>query len=75
MKFDRDFARELCAQLGIEWDGQSSVPTLRGAALDKDGFSALFTPAVPFSYGANVLARAHNDGYHYQCSGEDLKCA
>lgn len=63
MKFDREFARELCEQLGIEWDDQASVPTLQGVPLDQDDLFGLSTCPVSVPYWANVRVDRHDVPY------------
>ena len=60
MKFDREFAKALCEQLGIEWDSQASVPALCGVPIPEEDFVRLFT----FS-GTDI----------YMDSRDALKCA
>lgn len=39
---DKNSAKALCAQMGIQWDDEASVPSLNGAPLSEEHLRALF---------------------------------
>lgn len=55
MNFTRTLAREICLELGIEWDEQSLVPTVRGvpAPTPEELFSRFPEEPKPKEEGGN----------------------
>ena len=73
MNIDRNLARELCKELGIEWDANSSVPTLRGIPVTQNSLESLFSTSMPLSFSTDFSSLCVLNFCNY--GNVDLKCA
>lgn len=73
MNIDRNLARELCKELGIEWNENSSVPTLRGVPITQDSLEDLFSVSMPLSFSTDFSSLPVLKFCNY--GNVDLKCA
>lgn len=73
MNIDRNLARELCRELGIEWDQNLSVPTLQGIPVTHDSLEDLFPASIALSFSSHFSSLHISNFSNY--SDVDLKCA
>lgn len=73
VNIDRNLARELCKELGIKWDENSSVPTVRGVPVTQDSLENLFSVSMPLSFSTDFSSLRVLNFCNY--GNVDLKCA
>lgn len=77
MNLDRNFAKDLCEKLGIEWDSSARVPTLRGVPFTENDIRTLFSTGLSISYNANINSNLNvvNSSYFFSDDWTALRCA
>ena len=74
MTINNDLARELCRELGIEWNENATAPTLRGAPVSEGYIASLFLSSTPLHESVGVTFTLGSSNYsNYNIV--DPKCA
>lgn len=72
MTYNKDLARELCKELGIEWNEESTVPTLSGKPISEGDVDTLFHSPACCSVGTTFTLGI---SFYSTYGSVDLKCA
>ena len=74
MTINNDFARELCMELGIEWDESATAPTLRGDPVLEGDIAGFFLSSAHLYKSVGVTFTLGSSNYN-NYNNVDTKCA
>lgn len=74
MNFNKDFARELCRDLGIEWDTSLPSPAIQGTLISADDIKDLFPSITPTHFSMDLTITTGMHDYN-DYNDVDPKCA
>lgn len=74
MLINRELAQTLCSELGITWDSEAMIPTLRGQSTAKEHVEELFSSCLSEECCIGLTFSLSRSKYNVYGS-VDLKCA